>query len=385
MLNEIRIPSMGATMEEGKIVVWRVKEGDRVKPGDVLLEIETDKSVFEVESPCGGVVRRILVPEGETKPVQTLIALVGDPTDDLPALTPAQASPRADPGAPVPPPTAEPRAAGPVNDVKISPRARKLAEQLGVDIRKVSGSGPEGRIESADIERAARTPPSQPLQAGVVPFDATRLQINRKVTQSKQEIPHFYLGTLIDATRLVACQGKARAQGRKMSVNAVLMQAIAKGLEAEPALNVTITANGYAPRASVDVGLAIETPRGVVIAVVENVNRLDAVALSDRIRSVVEHIRSEGLRAIKSSGACMTISNVGMYRADWFIPIIHPGETAILGVGSLAERAVVAQGTVVARPTLPLTLCVDHRIADGAVAARFLKVLADYVEKLDGD
>jgi pyruvate dehydrogenase E2 component (dihydrolipoamide acetyltransferase) len=384
MLNEVKIPSMGATMEEGKIVAWRVKEGERIQPGEILLEIETDKSVFEVESPCGGVVRRILAAAGATLPVQSVIALVGEPTDAIPAH---YSAPPAAPTAAVAASAAAPQAArGPAavgsatGAVKISPRARKLAEQLGVDLRNLRGTGPGGRIESADVERVA---PGQPRRDAVIPFDPVRLQINRTVVKSKQEIPHFYIGATIDAARLVAFRQRRAAGGQKLSISAILMQAIARGLAAEPALNVAWSEAGYVPRRAMNVGLAIETPKGVMIAVVENVDKRDVADLSAEIEKLAAVVRGTAPGAIKSAPACMTLSNVGMYRADWFIPIIHPGEAAMLGVGSLAERPIAVNGEVAVRATLPVTLCVDHRIADGAAAARFLQAFAAYLEKLE--
>jgi pyruvate dehydrogenase E2 component (dihydrolipoamide acetyltransferase) len=217
----------------------------------------------------------------------------------------------------------------------------------------------------------------------VIPFDPIRLQINRTVVKSKQEIPHFYVGVVIDAARLIAYRQRCEAQGQKLSVNAVLMKAVAAGVAAEPSLNVAITDAGYVRHGSVNVGLAIETPKGVVIAVIDNVDQVEAVEISVQIRKRVAIVRGEAAGAIKTTGACLTISNVGMYRADWFIPIIHPGEAAMLGVGSLAERPAAVNGEVAVRATLPVTLCVDHRIADGAAAARFLQAFAAYLEKLE--
>jgi len=366
-------------MEEGMIVCWRVKPGDRIQAGDILADIESDKSIFEYESPCGGVVRKILVQSRQTCPVQAMIAIIGDENEEIPAewLAPQEVKTKTGPSPAAPnTPAPDQRESGPKNRVSISPRARKLAKELGVDIEKVSGTGPDGRIESSDIENA-----SKGLKApeGLIPFDSTRAQINRKVTQSKREIPHFYVSVTVDMTGAIAYR---ESHGKKVSFNVLLMKAVVAGLEAEPSLNVAVTDAGYAPHKSVNVGLAIETPKGVVIAVIDDVAKCNDAELMARTVSAVETVRSGNIQAVKTDGACITISNVGMFRTDLFIPIIHPGEAAILGIGSIAERPVVIKGAVAVRKTMTITLCVDHRIADGAAAARFLAAVATYLESL---
>ena len=383
MINKILMPSMGATMEEGTIIAWKVSEGDQVKAGDVLLELETDKSTFDFESPCDGVVRKILATEGQDVPVQQLIAIIGDADDEIPqewlkANQPAERVQAARSDQPV---AAQSFAvpSGKSRGIKISPRARKLAEQLGVDISKVIGSGPNGRIESPDVEQADQPSGSSSV---VQSISSIRSRINRTVTQSKQQIPHFYLESLVDMTNAMAYRGKQSVSGKKISVNAILMKAIVKGLAAEPSLNQAYSENGYLLRQEIHVGLAIETPAGVIIAVIDHVDQLEFPELSEKINETVELAKAGTFNKIKKEGACMTISNLGAYPVESFFPIIHPGESAILGVGSITERPVVQNGEIVARTTVPLTICVDHRIADGAVAARFLEAIANYLGDL---
>ena len=205
MLNKITMPSMGATIEEGTIVVWSLNEGDRVNAGDVLVEIESDKATFDYESPCDGVVRKILVEEGETVPVGQLIAIVGDEGEEIPAdwlesaaEESARSSAQVTQAGPQAKEATKPAGTG---RVKISPRARKLAEKLGVDVANVTGSGPGGRIESFDIEKAGKQigEPSE-----LIPFTTVRRQINRMVTRSKREIPHFYVEIAVDMTAAMA-------------------------------------------------------------------------------------------------------------------------------------------------------------------------------------
>lgn len=383
MLYQIKMPSMGATMEEGVIVSWRVKEGDQVNVGDTIADIESDKSMFEYESPSGGVVRKIIAKQGQTCPVQSLIAIIGDVDEEIPAdwLTPAASQASVEtPSVAAPAPAqsgvaAMPKAKG---RTKASPRARKMAKQLGVDLETVTGTGPGGRIESSDVEQAAQ---AAPAAAGkdAIPLSPIRAAINRKVTQSKREIPHFYVSVMVDMTAAAAYR---ESRDKKVSFNAMLMKAIAAAVQAEPSLNVAITEAGFVPHESVNVGLAIETSEGVIIAVVDNVDQGDDVELTTRIDAVVETVRRGDMQAIKTHGACMTISNVGATRTDLFIPIIHPGEAAVFGISSIADRPVVVDGEVVACRTMGVTFCVDHRISDGAVAAKFLAAVAGYLESL---
>ena len=335
------MPSLSATMEEGVIVAWRVKEGDRIQAGGILAEIESDKSVFEYECPCEGVVRKLLVPEGQTCPVQATIAIIGKENEEIPAewlAAPQAIQAKAEPSPTPSTMAAEQRESGPKGRISISPRARKLAKELGVDIEKVTGTGPGGRIESTDIETAAKGP--KPLEK-VVPFDPIRAAINRKVSQSKREIPHFYVSLSADMTGAIAYR---ESHGKKVSFNALLMKAVVAGLTAEPSLNVAYTDAGYVPHKAVNLGLAVETPKGVVIAVVEDVAGCGEEELTGRIASAAEAVRGGDMQAVKTGGACLTISNIGMVRTELFIPVIHPGEAAILGISSIAQRPVVVAG-----------------------------------------
>ena len=222
-------------------------------------------------------------------------------------------------------------------------------------------------------------PPRAPRRRQTLCRSIRSAQINRKVTQSKREIPHFYLSVTVDMTAATAYR---ESHGKKVSFNALLMKAVVAGLAAEPSLNVAYTDAGYVPHKSVNLGLAIKTTKGVVIAVIEDIAKCDDAQLMERMAAAVEAVRKGDTWAVKTAGACMTISNVGMFRTDLFIPIIHPGEAAILGVGSIAARPAVVDGALAVRQTMTITLCIDHRIADGASAARFLAAVAGYLEEL---
>jgi pyruvate dehydrogenase E2 component (dihydrolipoamide acetyltransferase) len=383
MLEQIKMPSMGATMEEGVVIGWKVKEGSQVKTGDILLELESDKSTFDFESPCDGVVRKIVANEGDVVPVQQTIAIIGDADDEIPVDWLKQGACKESPVAEQEPQVVVQQDISTVptrtRGIKISPRARKLAEKLGVNIATVTGTGPSGRIESSDIEKITQ---KDDETSEFITFTSTRKQINKTVTRSKQQIPHFYVQTIVDMTNVIAYRQRLIDDGEKISYNAILMKAIAKAIEVEPVFNCAFSDEGLLERKGINVGLAIETSKGVVIGVVDNVDKDGIPELSAKIRLNVDAARNERFNELKMDGACMTISNLGQYRVEAFLPIIHPGESAILGIGSISDRPVVKEGKIVIQKNMPMTFCIDHRIADGALAARFLEAMCDYLENL---
>jgi pyruvate dehydrogenase E2 component (dihydrolipoamide acetyltransferase) len=380
MLAKIVMPSMGATMEQGTIIAWRVKEGDNVKMGTILCELETDKSTFDFESPAEGLVRKLVIEPGQTVAVGALIAVIGDAGESIPTewfSTPENSSISTQISVQIANEKSPQLHVHTDDRVRISPKARKLAQELGIDISLVKGTGPDGRVESTDIEKSAKSGSSQ-----VVPFTNVRKQINLKVTESKQQIPHFYVQRWVNMTNAAAFRQRPFSRGIKISYNALLAKAIVAGLVAEPSLNTAYTPEGYKPNSDINIGMAIETPQGVIIAVIEKVDQKDAARISDEMNQIVSQAKADDFSGLKMTGACMTISNLGMYCVDTFIPIIHPGETAILGIGSIAQRPVVRDGAIVPCLNMPVTMCIDHRIADGAIAARFLEAFANYLETL---
>ncbi len=378
-------------MEEGTVLAWRKQEGDAVNKGDVLCEIESDKSVFELESPGSGFLNKILVKSGKSVAVQELIAIVGSEKDSAISVCRYGAVPEPDSG------TAN------SGRIKISPKAKKLAETLGIDYTSIAGTGPGERIESRDIERAAhnavrsaekkQTQPSgtsrKTMQeiAGIaseadletIPYGAGRKRVIDTVVRSVKEIPQFSLHTSIDVTGLVEYRKRRIREGEKLSYNAFFMRAAVKGIEAEPSMQYLFSERGFLQRNSVDIGLAVDTPRGVVIGTVHDVDKLSLSELSQSIEQTAEACRT-GKAAASGADACMTVSNLGMHRVDGFVPIVYPGQTAIIGIGTIAERPVALNSTVQIRTTVLVTLCADHRIADGAAAARFLSAFAEFLE-----
>jgi pyruvate dehydrogenase E2 component (dihydrolipoamide acetyltransferase) len=350
---------MGAMMEEGTILSWKVKEGDPVTKGQLLFEFESDKSAFSYESPSDGVVLKILVPEGQKAAVGLGIALLGEPGEDITDALPADRVPVR---------------------VKISPRARKLAEQLKLDISTVQGTGPGGRIESLDVERAAKKgeKASQPK-----PFSPERKQIQNTVILAKREIPHFYLDSSIDMTQVQVFREKQAMKGVRLSYNAFFLQAAAYALLTVPVFRQTYTEQGFVLKEALHIALAVETPAGVQLSVIKDVDQKDLVQLSNEISITAEELRSSAGQGDRFEIACVTISNLGMYRVERLIPIIPPNQSAIIGIGAIADRPIVAGGTVQSRSMMTATLSVDHRIADGADAARFLQAFSASLESPD--
>ncbi len=382
MLEKIEMPAMGATMEEGTIVAWKVKEGQSVQTGEVLLELETDKTSYEFESPHQGIVRKILVNEGETVPIHQIIAIIGDEDEEIPAKwIGTQKVENSDTTQQKKEISVKPISVNTSSinkGIKISPKARKLADKLSVDISCIQGTGPDGRIESSDVETAA----VHIKNSGLIPITTTRKKINTMVIQSKQQIPHFYMQTMVDMTNAVSYRDKLSEKGEKISYNVLLAKAVVAGLESEPSLNYTISDKGYIPGENINIGLAIETPKGVIVAVIDDIDKLDIPEISQKMQMSIEAVRQGRNKDIKMEGASLTISNIGMYNVDIFMPIIHPGESAIIGIGRITERVLVKNGQVVIYKSMSVSICIDHRIADGAVAARFLDAFVNYLENI---
>jgi pyruvate dehydrogenase E2 component (dihydrolipoamide acetyltransferase) len=382
MASRICMPSMGAMMEEGTILSWKVKEGEAVAKGQPLFEFESDKSSFTYESPNEGAVLKILIPEGQKAAVGQVIALLGEAGEDVAEALPsgpagediAGALPAEPARAEQPASRQEERASA---RIKISPRARKLAEQLQVDISRVQGSGPGGRIESQDVERAAEKggPASRPQ-----PFSPARRLIQNTVILAKREIPHFYLDCSIDMTPVQIARREQAMNGVRLSYNAFFLKAAAHALLAVPVFRQTYTAEGFVPKNALHIALAVETPAGVQLPVIKDVDRKDLVQLSKEISAAVEKSRSGAGPGESFEIACLTVSNLGMYRVERLVPIIPPNQSAIIGIGAIADRPVIAGGAVQSRPMMTAALSVDHRIADGADAARFLQAFAAALE-----
>ncbi|ASR39292.1 dihydrolipoamide acetyltransferase [Prauserella marina] len=388
------MPRLSDTMEDGVIVAWHKQVGDQVGKGEVLAEIETDKAIMELESYDEGILERVLVAEGERVAIGTPIGIVGDGTGSAsPAPVPAPAAVAATPlvaGAAAVVPDGE---RGP----KSSPLARKVARELGVELAGVAGTGPGGRIIRRDVESAAREAADTPapasavstVEAGedteLVPLSSMRRVAAKRLTESKQQAPHFYLTSAIDVTELLAFRGTvnatlAGAGGPKVSVNDLIVKAVAVALRENPDVNVSFAGDDLARHKRINLGIAVAVPDGLVVPVVPDADRKSVSEIAAEAREKGERAREGKLKAAEMSGGTFTISNLGMFGIEQFAAVINPPEAAILAVGAAAEEVKVVEGEFVARKILRVTLSADHRAVDGATGARFLSTLTGLLE-----
>jgi pyruvate dehydrogenase E2 component (dihydrolipoamide acetyltransferase) len=394
MAKEVRLPQLGQTMEEGTVVNCLVNVGDEVKKGDVIFEIETDKATLEMESPAEGFVKYVLARIDETLPVGAPVMVLGAKDEDVPqsfidSLTgAARATPEATPAA-EPAARAEPEPAKPAGRIIASPRAKKLAADLGVDLAKVTGTGPAGKITEQDIQKAAAVKPAESLAPAIPAAEAKAGQtipLNRlqritaeKMLKSKREIPCFYLTVKADVTDMVKLRTKLNETGGvKLSYNDFLLKAVAMGLEKYPIMTGQLVGEEIRLAETIGIGLAISVPDGLVAPIVKDVNKKDVRQIALDSQVLIERARSNKLLPTDVEGGCITVSNLGAFGIDNFIPIVVPGQCSILGIGRITDTCVPNSGNILVRKLMNMTLSVDHKVANGAYAAQFL----DFVKKL---
>ncbi len=447
MAQAVIFPKLGQTMEEGLIVKWLKQEGEAVAKGDILFEIETDKANLEVESFFEGILLKIYVGTGITVPVNTVVGYVGAAGEPVPAQPPAPAAapaaaqasvpaavPRAEApraaeaavrtlasapapvSAPTPAPAPavaakraiSPRAKALARDkavdpapvtgtgpngritekdvlaylaarhyeaLRIAPAAKRLAQEKGVDILTVRGSGEGGRIRVEDVERAIRAQP--------VALSRMRQVIARRLVESKQTIPHFYVTVTADITDLMRYRAALKAAGSAYSVNDFILEAVVLALDEFPAVNSTTDGRTVTWRGDVDLGVAVSVENGLVVPVVRAAQTLSLAELRDRVRALADKARAGKLTPDEMTGSSFTVSNMGMLDVDSFAAIINPGEAGILAVASGREAPAVVNGEVRIRTRMAMTLSADHRIVDGATGARFANAIRLKLENVE--
>src|SRR5579863_2078985 len=394
MAFSVVMPALEMAQETGKLLAWRKKEGDRVSKGEPLLEIETDKAVVEVEAPADGVLAGIKASEGAHIPVGQTIAWIVAPGEAVPAESDAPAAAarasshaRAEQShstaAPVTP--SQPAA----STAKISPKARRLAKELGVNLEKLRGSGPGGEILTSDVQAAANQPTksaaSSPTAENIeVPTSLGRIMAER-TTQSWTTVPHFFVTRDVDAAALNQYRESIVSRietDHKIRVTHtdLLVAIVSRVLLKHPRLNASWTPEGIRLHAHVNMGVAIAVSDGVVAAVIHNAHTAGLPEIAAQRRDVAERAHAGKLRPADIADATFTISNLGMYRVDHFSAIITPPRSAILAVGGIADRVVARDGKPAIRPMMTFTISCDHRAADGARAAMFLADLVDAMQ-----
>ena len=378
MTKTIIMPKYGLQQDNGTVVEWRVKEGDHVNKGDILLDLETDKALFEYESPESGYVRKLVAQNGEEVPVLSVIAIITDEADEaIEDLTPVSTdSPIEEPRQIADTPEREPALEAPTQRIKRSPAARRRARELDIDLATIAGTGPGGRIVLADVELAASAAPSSTT------LSRMRQAIGRTMAYSKSTIPHFYVATEIDMTDAeIWRKNLAETDAIKLSVTDLFVKAAADALTQYPALNASLDGDtAVIVHDTVNIGLAVGTDDGLVVPVIPNADQAFLTDLADERAQRVDEARQGKMRG--DASATFTISNLGMYGVTTFTAIVNPPEAAILAVGAAIARVVPIGDTmtIAVRQIAEVTLSADHRLVDGVVAAQFLQALKQNLE-----
>lgn len=377
MATEILMPKLGQTVEEAKIERWLKQEGDEIKKGDVLLEVTTDKATLEVESFGKGILRKILYNEGDMVPVTTVIGYLGSKDEEIPEAPAAgekkpEEKPESAPKAPSAPAQEAPAKGG---RIAASPLAKKLAASKGIDLATVKGTGPGGRITKEDVESAGASAASSKAEFGVVELTPMRKAIAEQMSRSKREIPHYYLSMDADMSAVLAKKEKGKA-----SITDYLILAVSKCLSEFPEMNSHWEDGKIRRFAEVNLGIAVGVEEGLIVPVLRNADKKSVEEISAENKRLASRAREKKLSPEEFSGGTFTISNLGMYRVESFLPIINPPEVGILGVGAIKQIPVVIDGNLGVRPVMKLCLSADHRAVDGAAAAGFLNRLIEILQ-----
>jgi pyruvate dehydrogenase E2 component (dihydrolipoamide acetyltransferase) len=441
MPTNILMPALSPTMEKGNLAKWLKKEGDKVKSGDVIAEIETDKATMEVEAVDEGTLAKIVVPAGTADvPVNQVIAVLAGEGEDVKAASSAapSAAPAAKPqaqatppaaAAPAPKPAPQPQAApmqtamsapapAPVSGgarIFSSPLARRLAKNAGIDVSRIQGSGPHGRVVARDVEAAqsgkglkapggapaaAYVPPAGPSDAQVralfedgsyevIPHDGMRRTIAQRLTASTQTVPHFYLTMDCNIDKLVAAREEINAaapkdkEGKpayKLSVNDFVIKALALALQKIPNANVSWTEAGMLKHKHSDVGVAVAMPGGLITPIIRKAETKSVSVISNEMKDFAARARGRKLKPEEYQGGTTAVSNLGMYGIKDFTAVINPPHATILAVGAGEQRAIVKNGKIEAATIMSVTLSCDHRAVDGALGAELIGAFKTLIE-----
>ena len=413
---QILMPALSPTMAEGNLARWLKKEGDTIKAGDVLAEIETDKATMEFEATDEGVLGKILVPDGtQGVKVNQLIGLILEEGEDASALTagaagaPAAAIPVAAQPTPVTAAAAPPvpPAAPSAHDGRIfaTPLAKRIAKDAGIELTQLAGSGPHGRIVKHDVEQAISSGVTKPVAAVApvaaapvpapaplpefgpayteVPLTSMRKVIAKRLTEAKQTVPHFYLTVDIELDKLLALRAdlNGRSDAYKLSVNDFIIRAVALGLKKVPAANASFTETAIRLYTDVDISVAVATPAGLITPIIKHADQKGLAAISGEMKTLAAKARDGKLKPEEFQGGGFTISNLGMFGVRDFAAIINPPQGCILAIGAGEQRAVVKDNALAIATVMSCTLSVDHRVVDGAIGAEFLAAFKKLIEE----
>jgi len=386
MTTQIRMPTFSATMETGKLINWLVEEGASIEKGDIIAEIETDKAVADIESPVAGIIQKILVPAGDDD-IEIDVPLVEISTDD----STTESATVIETDSPTAPQTIvddsgkradSPQPKSPEPRIAAAPSARRIAKDAGVNLAEITGSGPNGRITNQDVlDHLDKNEPG--TKAGDVETSTLRLAIARAMALSKATVPHFYTETDIVIDQLIQLKQEISQSNpdTKISLTALLILGVAKALGDIPEAGLRWENDSVVRKDSCDIGIAVDVGSGVLAPVIRNVDRMDVVQVADQLRELSTQARAGTIKQSDLGDASLTISNLGMFSIDRFYPIINIPEPMIVGVGRARRTAVVIDDEVKIRSVLTITLSVDHRVIDGAIAGRFADAVKQQLEQ----
>lgn len=407
MPTKILMPKLGMSMTEGRVVAWLTGEGDRVDKGTTILQIESDKIEYEVEAPASGVLARIYEhPSEEMVPVGQLLGVILAEGEELaeenllipqaPITTSAAARQFPDLGSRITFPSRPTSAKG--ERIKVSPAARKLAEEKGVEVSQVEGTGPGGRITREDVQAFLESQGAGKLQHAVVvseggkpalgvriPMSRMRKIISQRLTASASQVPHIYLFSEVDAAALLSRRAELSHRieeetHQRLSYNDLLIEAVARCIERHPLFNATLEGNLIVIPAEIHIGLAVAIEDGLIVPVIKQVRGKSLAQIVSARADLSRRAQTKKLLPDDLAGGTFTISNLGMYEVDYFTAIINPPQSAILSVGRMVQKPRVVEGQVAIRTVMRLGLAADHRVIDGALAAQFLQDLKRELE-----
>jgi pyruvate dehydrogenase E2 component (dihydrolipoamide acetyltransferase) len=409
MPTNVIMPALGVAQQTGTLLKWLKAEGQTVTKGEPLMEIETDKATVEIEAAASGILTRVAAKAGDEVPVGQTIALILAPGET--AIPAALQRPHPSPlpkgeginqDHPLPQgegrgegraaastriPTSEPAIATTLRSGRVlaSPKAKRIAKERGIELRSIRGSGPDGSILAADVLRAANENVARPAAStahGLLPLTPMRRIVGQRMTQSKQSAPHFYISTDIDMSAVTKFRSAAKERGDESipSVNDFILQAAARALKDFPSMNSSFTEQGIQQHAEINIGVAVALEEGLVVPVIRNADRLSLMELAKQSREFADKAQNKKLFPLDYEGGTFTVSNLGMLGVDSFIAIINPPQCAILAVGRVAPRVVTDGDGIEIKSMMTATLSADHRVVDGASAARFLQHVKQALE-----
>lgn len=402
----VKMPKLGLTMEEGTILKWLKKEGEKVQEGEPIVEIQTDKVKVEEESPASGILKKILANEGDVIPVGKEIAIIASENEALPEINKQKDEKtikESDEGK-------TKRLSGSRGEkedtshaagrIKASPAAKRIAKKYNIDIRKIKPSGPKGRIVKEDvlkyIEQQKEEPAHEPTEGlktqmdlkdsdKIIKLDGIRKIIAEKMVKSKTEAPHFYLSTEVDMSKVVLLREELiprikEQYGIKLSFNDIFIKTVAKALQQFPKINSCVNEGRIILKKEINIGVAVALENGLIVPVIKNADKKGLAEISKEAALLIQKARDGNLIPDDYQGGTFTISNLGMYDIDSFSAIINPPESAILAIGKIVEKPVVVDKKIEIKPTVRLTLSCDHRAFDGAEGASFLQRVKQLLE-----